>query len=410
MASLAGKVFFHDRLAGILEKTGPYQTTFQYNPGYLASQSPKIAHSLPLQKEPYVCTEGLHPFFDNLVAEGWLERAQTRLIGRQNVSRFELLLSFGRDCAGAVSVVDDHPSTLIEDLSARLEKKEIASLRSRASLSGVQAKLAIVQDRAQYRVATEEELSTDIAKFSAPEHADLIFNEYLTTLALKELLPQLAVADLHIGEVQGIDEPVLLIKRFDRGPNRQRIHFEEINQIFQKYSSQKYFGNYEDISQFILSEPHMLTTDNYKIFCQIIASILLSNTDLHLKNFAFFHTNLGLRLTPAYDNVSAALYGYNRMALGMSGAENLRIETLRPKNIIALCRSFSLSLDLLEHIQAQMNLNKAASQEAIRNAPYGSPSLKENLIKTMEQRWTTIFASIGKVLLHKPKLDENKNV
>jgi serine/threonine-protein kinase HipA len=54
----------------------------------------------------------LHPFFDNLVVEGWLETAQMRLLGKHQVNRFELLLAFGQDLAGAVSVIDQEPAHL----------------------------------------------------------------------------------------------------------------------------------------------------------------------------------------------------------------------------------------------------------------------------------------------------------
>ncbi|MYG09935.1 MAG: phosphatidylinositol kinase, partial [Rhodobacteraceae bacterium] len=72
--------------------------SFNYDTSYIEGGYPAIAHTLPVRSEPYISNYGLHPFFDNLVSEGWLEQLQSRLLGRRIVSRFELLLAFGFDC------------------------------------------------------------------------------------------------------------------------------------------------------------------------------------------------------------------------------------------------------------------------------------------------------------------------
>ena len=103
---LLGKVFYDkDKkyFAGYLREEPGDRTSFTYDEEYLNAALPPIAHSLPLRTEPFINQVGLLPFFDNLVAEGWLEKAQSRFLGKMDASRFELLLAFGQDCAGAVS-------------------------------------------------------------------------------------------------------------------------------------------------------------------------------------------------------------------------------------------------------------------------------------------------------------------
>jgi serine/threonine-protein kinase HipA len=334
------------------------------------------------------------------------------LIGRRGLSRIDLLLAFGRDCAGAVSIVSSVPMKLHEDLSETLEPKDVAALRNRASLSGVQPKVAIVKGSAGYRVAEAQEVSTHIAKFSATEHPNLIFNEYLSTRAFQALCPEVPVAALDISRLENIvDEPILIIERFDRIEQQgvvKKIHFEEANSCLQYMSEQKYSGSYEDLSKLILSDSHFQKTDNYKIFCKILVSLLLGNTDLHWKNFAFFHTARGLSLSPSYDNVSAVLDGYHTVALGLCGAENLKLNSLRPKNIIALCRAFDLPLGLLEVIYRNLEIRKPLAIHAIQSAPHGEATLKEKIILNIETQWITTFASIGQVLSSKPKRAERK--
>jgi serine/threonine-protein kinase HipA len=88
-----GKVFFQDRFAGILREEPGDCFSFEYEDSYLLSQeNPAISYSLPKESKRHMSYHGLHPFFDNLVAEGWLAEAQTRLLGARTISRFRLLL------------------------------------------------------------------------------------------------------------------------------------------------------------------------------------------------------------------------------------------------------------------------------------------------------------------------------
>lgn len=69
--------------------------------------------------------------------------------------------------------------------------------------------------------------------------------------------------------------------------------------------------------------PRCLPAEIYRLYLRILAGLLLGNTDMHLKNFAMFCTDAGLRLSPAYDAISASLYGYKTIALSIDGAANL---------------------------------------------------------------------------------------
>ena len=135
MASLLwGKVFFQDHFAGYLreEMTGDF--SFTYDESYLKEKFPSLSYTLPLQQEPHISYARLHPFFDNLVAEGWLEKAQTRILGQRKMTRFGLLLAFGRDCIGAVSIIDPEPVKF--SLPDPRDVLERAVSMGRASLSG----------------------------------------------------------------------------------------------------------------------------------------------------------------------------------------------------------------------------------------------------------------------------------
>jgi len=401
MANLLwGKIFYSDSYAGILREEPGDRFIFEYDESYLNSNQPAIAYSLSKNKKIHISQVGLHSFFDNLVAEGWLEHAQTRLLGKRQVSRFELLLAFGFDCAGAVSILDPEPERLTNTLLNLSDPLEMAVLASRASLSGVQPKLAVKEINGTCYPATVGDLSTHIAKFPSSEHNDLIFNEYLTSLASKALLPEDSVVELTIGTVKGITEPALIIKRFDR-TSTGRLHFEEFNQLLERKSIAKYDGTYSDMSKFILESKSCLPVENYKLYARILVGLLLGNTDMHFKNFAMFHTQAGLRLTPSYDQVAATLYKYKTVALGIAGSQQLLLTNLKAKNLVLLAGEFHLSTSIIDMLIQQIHKNINTAKGAIATAPFGEQVLKDQLIQLMETRWNGTFALIGKTLLKK---------
>lgn len=402
MANLLwGKVYFQDTFAGILHEEPGDRVIFTYDASYIAAKHPPISHTLPVREQPHISDNGLHPFFDNLVSEGWLEHAQSRLLGKRVVKRFELLLAFGFDCAGAVWIVDPEPSSLSETMLDLDDPKEMAVLSSRASLSGIQPKLPVIEENGVFRPTHARELSNYIAKFSSASHPDLIENEYLTTCALKALLPDDNSVQLHIGFLKGLDDPALLIKRFDR-EGQGRIHFEEFNQLLGLRSNAKYNGAYKQMSDFILHNKQCVPTQAYLLYRRITAGLLLGNTDMHFKNFAMFHTSAGYKLTPSYDQVASSLYQYKTVALAIAGSPELRISDLKPANIVRLGEEFGLSHAAIHMAVEGLEKNLEAAKQAIAEGIFGSDFLKNKLIDLLEKRWNGTFALIGKTLSKKP--------
>jgi serine/threonine-protein kinase HipA len=75
-----GKVYFKDLHPGRLHEEPGGRCAFAYDPTYVGAQPPAMAHTLPVRPEPHLTERGLHPFFDNLVAEGWFRNAQARVL------------------------------------------------------------------------------------------------------------------------------------------------------------------------------------------------------------------------------------------------------------------------------------------------------------------------------------------
>ena len=159
-------VYYKDTFAGILSQEAGGRCVFTYDEGYLQSSLPTISYTLPLRAEPHLSEYGLHPFFDNLCAEGWLKNAQARALGLRRDDSFSLLLAFGADLAGAVSIIDPDPAGDIK--IDHDDPENIAALSARASLSGVQPKLGAIKEGRVFRPVKRGERATYIAKLPSP--------------------------------------------------------------------------------------------------------------------------------------------------------------------------------------------------------------------------------------------------
>jgi serine/threonine-protein kinase HipA len=90
---------------GVLEEVED-GTRFTYAPGYLARPDAlPISLTLPLREAPY-SSRGLHPFFENLLPEGWLLELSTAALKIPKDDALGLLLATCADCIGAVEVLD----------------------------------------------------------------------------------------------------------------------------------------------------------------------------------------------------------------------------------------------------------------------------------------------------------------
>lgn len=100
-----GRVSVVGARAGVLEETAN-GTRFTYDDEYLGrAESVPVSLTLPLRAEPYDWV-GLHPFFENLLPEGWLLELSTAKLKISRDDAFGLLLATCADCVGAVEI---HP-------------------------------------------------------------------------------------------------------------------------------------------------------------------------------------------------------------------------------------------------------------------------------------------------------------
>ena len=103
MKKRSGRVYLAGQPVGVLEEFDD-KTRFRYLPEWLARKDAvPISLTLPLRLEPYDSRE-LHPFFENLLPEGWLLEVSSKKLKISKDDSFGLLLATCGDCVGAVEI------------------------------------------------------------------------------------------------------------------------------------------------------------------------------------------------------------------------------------------------------------------------------------------------------------------
>jgi serine/threonine-protein kinase HipA len=315
-------ILFKDKFAGTLIETASGGTCFTYDQAWTNS----IACCLPIARREHEWSQGVHPFFQNLGPEGWLREQQARAGNIVEDDDIGLLLRYGADCIGAVSV---RPK---EEIVPVIKGTEAITNYGR-TLSGVQKKLLVVKDKdvaGQFHPAPSSGPAPYIAKFNSTIIPNLVRNEALSLRWTAFVLGKDKVNEFTHGHVSAINETALIVTRFDRGPDGEKLRSEDFAQILCKPKGHDYNGKFNASYEEIISKHSARPAiDLERFYRQLIASILIGNCDAHLKNFSLLETPSGLRLSPAYDVVNTVFYGssYKRnLALSIGGKEILHDE------------------------------------------------------------------------------------
>ena len=81
------------------------EVVFEYDAEWLSRRdAAPVSLTMPLRSTPYR-SQGLHPFFENLLPEGWLLELATSKLKIAKDDAFGLLVATCADCVGAVEIV-----------------------------------------------------------------------------------------------------------------------------------------------------------------------------------------------------------------------------------------------------------------------------------------------------------------
>ena len=133
-------------------------------------------------------------------------------------------------------------------------------------------------------------------------------------------MPETEDLTMHLAEVAKIDVVphtlmrmadgtlCYLTKRIDRDAKGEKMAMEDMCQLTERQTENKYKSSYERIAKAIAQYSSMPKMDVTNFFETVLFSWITGNNDMHLKNFSLYEPQDGtIRLTPAYDLLNAAI-------------------------------------------------------------------------------------------------------
>lgn len=332
---------------------------------------------LPVREAFYPSTEA-RAFLEGLVPEGWV---RDQVAARARVDRddtFGLLAAYGRDCAGAVSVIraDEPPESDdgVEWLDSEGLIERIRELRTapfgigaiadvRISLGGVQEKLVVVRDGERFGLPLGSTPSTHILKpvplagDGTPRYPGLAEVEYFCMQVAREMTALNGSRTTGLGfrvpKTEMVDigpRTAILVERYDRYDTSgmtNRIHQEDACQVLGILPGAKYQRLPEGPPSFRLIAEALNRwgidpiLDQRALLQATAFTVLCGNADLHAKNLSFLHHE-GFRLAPLYDVVSTRLYESVDLEMGMRIGSKVFVDDVQAADLIEEASSWGL--------------------------------------------------------------------
>lgn len=306
------------RIVGRLrfESDGAKQhSQFEYDPEWLAAKdSFALSPALPLQGGGFYASGrydkrfALSGCFSDAAPDSWGRALMTRALG-DGLTEFDYLVqSDDQTRQGALRLLgeDMEPlSTLSPPVPRIVDLEELRQLANRferdpgsaeaeaRNLAGVAGSLGGARPKAN----VEGDGHLWIAKFTSERDTKPIERVEIATLRLARACG-LRVTESYL-ELKNSDAPIALIRRFDRRDGA-RIPYISARTALDWQSDEP--GSYTNIADAIRQISKDAVADLRELWLRLVFTILVSNTDDHLKNHGFIYVGGDRwRLSPAFD-------------------------------------------------------------------------------------------------------------
>lgn len=265
--------------------------------------------------------------------------------------------------------------------------------RQRISISGVQEKFSVIQEKNQLRLIQAGEQGTHILK-PVPDvgkNADQMpANEHLTMQIADQVFGIETASNALIFFKNG--EPAYITRRFDVNDNGSKRAQEDFASLAGRTPEThgehyKYLGSYLELFQLMKTYVPAYPIESVKLYKLLVFNYLFSNGDAHLKNFSLVETQLGdFRLSPAYDLLNSRIHIDDRdFALE---------EGLVPKNIARgkVLNQFLQLADLADIKKSQTEkifsllLSKEEEVERLISASFLNERTRRNYLQAYQTR------------------------
>lgn len=188
-----------------------------------------------------------------------------------------------------------------------IESLALEVVRSQVTVTGVQPKLSVDLEKeangkkrftivglwGKYILKPQTELYVNL-----PENEDLTM--HLATMVNIKTVPH-SLIRFKDGSL------AYITKRIDRDKKKGKIPMEDMCQLTEKLTEQKYKGSHEQIAKIIVLHSAYPVLDLLTYFEVLLFCYLTGNADMHLKNFSLYKPANEYILAPAYDLLSTKL-------------------------------------------------------------------------------------------------------
>lgn len=187
--------------------------------------------------------------------------------------------------------------------------------RKRLSISGVQEKFSVIQEKTILRLIREGEQGTHILKpipGAGKNPEQMPANEHLTMQIARQVFGIETAENALIFFKNGA--PAYITKRFDvydDHSKRAQEDFATLGELTPQTHGEnyKYEGNYLYLFQLMKKYVPAYAVEAPKLFKLILFNYLMSNGDAHYKNFSLIETSFGdFKLSPAYDLLNSRIH------------------------------------------------------------------------------------------------------
>lgn len=287
---------------------GRQHSEFSYSQGW--AEDPRgfaLAPDLPLGLAPFFASSGrgadqresLPGAFQDAAPDAWGRMLMERLHGA-GLSEFDMLtLTDDRTRQGALRFCDGEGRVItgdtapvprlidLEDLrgiAATIERRGEVSNEALRQMAGAGGSIGGARPKAN--VLDADRLW--IAKFSSAADASPVERIEVATLQLARSVG-LNAPEARL-MLETTDSPIALIRRFDRdGP--ARIPYISARTALQRHGAEQ--GAYTEIAGFIQQHSDNPLADLTELWLRIVFTVLVTNTDDHLKNHGFVYAGDG---------------------------------------------------------------------------------------------------------------------
>lgn len=204
-------------------------------------------------------------------------------------------------------IFDTTPPPVLPYSKADIESLALEVVRSQITITGVQPKLSVDLEKeknGEKRFTIVGLWGGYILKLQTEQYANLPENEDLT-MHLAELAK---IKTVPHSLIRFKDESLAYItKRIDRDKKGGKIPMEDMCQLTEKLTEQKYKGSHEQVAKKIAEYSAYPILDLINYFEVLLFCYLTGNADMHLKNFSMYKATSEYTSAPAYNLLSTKL-------------------------------------------------------------------------------------------------------